>query len=260
MPEQVKPNSPHKSKTKPPLNMEIAGMAIGAVSLLSMFENAITCFTRVRMAKSFGPDVQLFMIRLEVLHLRLTRWGEAVGLNKSSKDNKPPVTSLRTSDQALANKALKQIETRFEDAVKAVQDIDIGEDIAASTADAGDKKALVKGIRAMSIKRHPRTSVTSKAKWVIYQKDKLEVLIENLSKALNDLDHVLPAESRILTPICDDEASQLLGDERLHQTSVAMLEDVAAELDGKLADAIARHKTRVRTSAHRNSTHEKLTP
>ena len=195
--------------------MEIAGVAIGAVSLLSMFENAITCFTRVKMAKSFGPDLQLFMVRLEVLHLRLTRWGEAAGLNAPSKDNKPPSTNIRTSDQALANKALKQIETRFEHAVKTVQDIDIGEDIAASTADLGDKKTLVEGIRAMSIKRHPRTSVTSKAKWVIYQKDKLESLIEDLSKFLNDLDHVLPAETTILTPICDDEASQLLGSEQL---------------------------------------------
>lgn len=147
MPKQSEPNSPDSSKTKPPLIMEIAGMAIGAVSLLSMFENAITCFTRVRMVKTFGSDLLLFMIRLEVLDLRLTRWGEAAGLNERSKDNKPRITNLRTSDQALANKVLKQIETRFEDAVKALQDIDIGEDIAASTADLGDKGIWLRGPR-----------------------------------------------------------------------------------------------------------------
>jgi len=239
--------------------MEIAGMAIGVVSLVSIFENALTCFTRLRMAKSFGSDLQLFMVRLEVLHLRLTRWGEAVGLNKSLKENKTPSINLRTSDRPLAKRALEQIQGRFEDDAKVMQDIDMEEDVAASTADLGDKKTLVEGIRAMSIKRHARTSVTTKAKWVIYQKDKLESLIEDLSKFLNDLDHVLPAGSAALMPICDDEASQLLDNEALHQAAIAMLEDVAAKLDEKLAGAIARHKARVSAGARQNSLHNMLT-
>ena len=146
MPHQIRSNPTNNFKTKPPHTMEIAGMAIGVVSLVSMFENALTCFTRLRMAKSFGSDLQLFMVRLEVLHLRLTRWGEAVGLNKPAKDNKAPSIKLRTSDQTLAKKALEQIQGRFEDAAKVMQDIDMGEDVPASTADLGDKKTLVEGI------------------------------------------------------------------------------------------------------------------
>ena len=67
--------------------MDIAGMTIGVVFPVSMFEKGITCFACARMAKTFVSDLQLFMVHLKVLHLRLTRWGEAVDLNNIPKDN-----------------------------------------------------------------------------------------------------------------------------------------------------------------------------
>lgn len=193
------------------------------------------------------------MVRLGVLHLRLTRWGEAVGLNKPIVNGKAPSTKTLKPEEALATKLLKQIKERFEDAVKAVQDIEIVEDVTASTADLGDK-TLVEGLRNISIKRHPRTSVMTKAKWVIYQKDSLSSLINDLSTLVDQLVDVSAADADILTRICDGETSQLFDDERLHQASVAMLEDVAVKLDGKLADAIARHKARVSDSSLRSFT------
>jgi hypothetical protein len=102
-------------KTKPPLDMEIAGMSISIVALVGLFKNAITCFTRVRMAKTYGSDLEFLMVRFQVLHLRLTQWGEAAGLDKSSEDDKAPNTNLHTSDLALAIKALEQIKNRFND-------------------------------------------------------------------------------------------------------------------------------------------------
>lgn len=258
MPQQGRPSTNNSFKKKPPLNMEIAGMSISVVALVGLFENAITCFTRVRMARSYGPDLNFLMVRFEVLHLRLTRWGEVAGLNKPSEDNKAPSTNLSTSDQTLAKMALEQIKTRFHDATKFLQDIDIGEDVVASATDLGDKKTLVERMRNLSIKRRPRTSAVAKAKWVIYRKDELSSLIRDLSNCLNDLDHVLPAGSASLTPICDEEVGQLFSNEGLHQASAKMLEDVAAEFDGKLADAIARHKTNVSTNARQNSSHSML--
>lgn len=252
MPQQAKFNCDNSFKTQPPLIMEIAGMAIAVVSLASVFENAITCFTRVRMVKSFGSDLQFFMVRLEVLHLRLSRWGEALGLNRPIDNSKLPSTKTLTSEVKGVRDLLKQIETHFKAAVKVVEDLDIEEDATASTADWGDTKSLIVGMRDLSFKRHPRTSVKSKAKWVIYQKDKLETLIENLSKLINDLHHVLPVDAAILTRACENETDQLLGSERLHQASVAMLEEVAAVLDERLCDAIARHKAKVSASARQS--------
>jgi hypothetical protein len=78
-----------------------------------------------------------------------------------------------------------------------------------------DKKTLVQGMRDMSIERHGRVSVTTKAKWVIYQKDKLSGLVEELSKLLVNLEGVLLVDDATLAPICDNEASHLLSGDQL---------------------------------------------
>jgi hypothetical protein len=97
--------------------MEPAGLTIGIVSLVSVLENAITCFLRVRMAKSFGPDLQLYVVRLEVLHLRLIRWGEAVGFGKNTDDEKPSSTDKLTPKGFLISQLFGLIENHFKEAV-----------------------------------------------------------------------------------------------------------------------------------------------
>jgi hypothetical protein len=72
------------------------------------------------------------------------------------------------------------IENHFEDAAKVVQDLAVGDDIATASLDnMSDKKSLVQGMRDILIERHGRVSVTTKAKWVIYQKDKLSGPLKN---------------------------------------------------------------------------------
>lgn len=197
------------------------------------------------MAEDFGSDFQLFMVRLEVLHLRLTRWGEAVGLNKPAKDNKAPSTNALTSESRRVGGLLTEIETRFQNAVDVIEDLDLEKGATASETDYGDMKSLILGKRDMLFKRHPRTNIKGKANWVIYQKEKLESLIETFSKLVNDLHHVPPADPAILKRLCKDEISQLFDNEHLHQPYIAVLEAAAEKLDERLAAAVAQHKTKV---------------
>ena len=110
-------------------------------------------------------------------------------------------------------------------------------------------RTLIRCMRTLNIKRRSHVSITDKAKWVIYQKDELSSLSQRLSELLNDLESILPSGAAVLTPICDE----------LDQAAVALLEDVAAKLDGKLADAIARRKAQVFSCAHRNIVNDMLT-
>jgi hypothetical protein len=74
-------------------------------------------------------------------------------------------------------------------------------------------------MRDLSIKRHSRTTVTIKAQWVIYQKDRLSSLVEELSKLLSSLEHIMPLNALNPTPICDEEVNQLLNDNQLDQSA-----------------------------------------
>jgi hypothetical protein len=69
--------------------------------------------------------------------------------------------------------------------------------------------------------------------------------VEEWSELLSNLGGVLPVDDATLAPICDNEASQLLGGDHLDQAALALLQDVAVKLDERLADAFVRQKGKV---------------
>jgi hypothetical protein len=74
------------------LTLPIEPISLGVSIIVPLFQAAVTCFTCVRIAKSFGSDLQTYTLRLEVLHLRLSRWGKVVGLTGEVDD----VRNLKT--------------------------------------------------------------------------------------------------------------------------------------------------------------------
>jgi hypothetical protein len=73
--------------------MEPVSLSVSVVALVSLFDSALNCFKHVKVAKSFGSDYQTYVLRLQNLRLRLSRWGEAVGLGKQSTANDRPRTT-----------------------------------------------------------------------------------------------------------------------------------------------------------------------
>ncbi|KAF2735602.1 hypothetical protein EJ04DRAFT_511698, partial [Polyplosphaeria fusca] len=61
--------------------MEAGGFAIGLVALAGLFNNAVDCFEYVQLGRSFGTDYQTSLLKLDNTRLRLSRWGQAVGLS-----------------------------------------------------------------------------------------------------------------------------------------------------------------------------------
>lgn len=84
--------------------MEPASLGVSVIALVGLFDNALNCFKHVQVAKSFGSDYQTYVLRLQNLRLRLSRWGEAVGLGEQSTAGDQPRTT------ALPESAVKQAE------------------------------------------------------------------------------------------------------------------------------------------------------
>lgn len=82
--------------------MEPISPGVGIFALVGLFDNAMACLNHVQVAKSLGADLHVFIILLECLQLRLTRWAVAVGINKNIAD----VTELKTT--VLTKEELKQ--------------------------------------------------------------------------------------------------------------------------------------------------------
>ena len=65
--------------------METAGLATSAVGIVATFMASLQCFELVRCAYYFNEEYQDGLIRLEILRLRFTRWGESLGFDKEDE-------------------------------------------------------------------------------------------------------------------------------------------------------------------------------
>jgi hypothetical protein len=64
---------------------EIAGVGLSVISMAALFNNALDCLQLVRVGKAFGEDYDTFQIRISLLQLRPSQWGEAAGLDKAKE-------------------------------------------------------------------------------------------------------------------------------------------------------------------------------
>lgn len=90
--------------------MEAGGLAVGVVALAGLFNNAVDCFEYVQLGRSFCTNFQTSLLKLDNARLRLSRWGQSVGLSGDVKNARSLQTvALPTEDVAKAEKVLGQI-------------------------------------------------------------------------------------------------------------------------------------------------------
>jgi hypothetical protein len=221
--------------------MEPVSLGIGIIGL---FQTAATCFTCVRIVKSSGSDLQIYMLRLVLVHLRLSRWGKLVGLTEKADD----VRSLKTGifdpqNIEIAESLLERIVVLFKATEKTTSDSS-----KTPKSDTGDDDNLIKQIRNISIHRQRKLDIVEKVKWCLYARKEMASLIENLEKLIGDLYDLSPLGADIMSQICDEEASQLIDRDSLDPESMTLLEKAAAQHDTELAEAIERRKAQVSVS------------
>lgn len=222
--------------------MEPVSLSVSVVALVSLFNTALDCFKRVKVAKSFGSDYQTYVLRLQNLRLRLSRWGEAVGLSKQSTAVGQPRTS------ALSESEVKQAEAVVGHIIRLFSDT---EELAAKYAgkqselvvmdedddSLSDIGKLCQKMRDICLRRQRESSFATKAKWSLFSKEKFVELVGNIQSLIDDLVNLFPAETRVSMEqsLCDQEARQLRDEKAL-----PTLQTLALTQDVRLAEAIAK--------------------
>lgn len=220
----------------PPMDPLSASVSI--LSLVGVFDNAMTFFACVRVAKSFDSDLQTYTCRLKILQLRLSRWGKVVGLAKKiDDDNTLESTALDKQEVSTAKEVLEQIEALFKIAKKAHPDL-------IKAPDANDD-TVFEMLDRMSICKPRKTSIVEKAKWAVYKKEDMSKLVEGLKELVSNLFELISGQTDMITQLCNEEVSQLLEQGRLNASAISLLQEAAAALDTKLAEAIAKRKNQV---------------
>jgi hypothetical protein len=228
--------------------MEPVSLSVSVVALVSLFDTALDCFKRVKVAKSFGSDYQTYVLRLQNLRLRFSRWGEAVGLGKQLTGVDQPTTcALSESEVKQAEAVVGHIIRLFSDteglAAKYAgkqSDLVVMDEDADGLRDVGK---LCQKMRDICLRRQRESSVATKAKWSLFSKDKFIELIGSIQSLVEDLVNLFPTETRISMEgiLCDQEAREMRNEKAL-----LTLQEIADTQDVQLAKAIAKLSQGVR--------------
>lgn len=240
--------------------MEPVSLGVSLIALAGLFDNALNSFKHIKVAKSFGSDYQTYVLRLQNLRLRLSRWGEAVDLGKPST----AVGHFRTS--ALSESKMKQAETLVGHIIQLFSDTEelaekyVGKEsdlvaIDEDTIDLGDAGKLCQKMRNICTRRQRESSAAAKAKWSLFSKDKFVELVGNIQSLVDDLVDLFPVETRVSIEenLCDQEAKELRDEKAL-----PTLQALALTQDVRLAEAIAKLTQGVRASDQARPSRQRL--
>lgn len=99
----------HGSHIKP---VDLAGLTTGVVALAGMFNNAVDCFEYIQFGRYFVKDLRVNLLKLDNAGLRLSRWGESMGLSRDLEG----AQALSAEDARRAGKRLGQTSELFANA------------------------------------------------------------------------------------------------------------------------------------------------
>ncbi|KAK2669758.1 HeLo domain superfamily [Fusarium oxysporum f. sp. vasinfectum] len=220
--------------------MEVGGLVVGVIGLASLFNNVLDCFNYVHIGKSFGSRFQTSLLKLDNARLRLSRWGDAVGLSGNVDDaTSLPSTIASEADRRQAEKMLGQILKLFEDARKISDEFKGGRDPDEQSLLVHNEQTDLDPMTAslhqkmvqLSSKRQNRTTLTKKAKFVLYEEKHLKELIDNITSLTKELVELFPATEK-QQQLCDNEVSEF-------SESFRVLVNAATGIDELLAAGLS---------------------
>ncbi|OCK96967.1 uncharacterized protein K441DRAFT_549827 [Cenococcum geophilum 1.58] len=86
--------------------MEPAGLTAGILGLAGLFNNAVDCFEYVQLGREFGRDYQTNLLKLDDARLRLSRWGQSMGLSGELEDLQAPKRTLGSAQEVEQAKSM----------------------------------------------------------------------------------------------------------------------------------------------------------
>lgn len=231
--------------------MEAVGLAISLAALVSVFETAVDGFQYVQLGKQFGTDAQTAWLKLDNAQLRLSRWGEAIGLTKGVEEAESLQSTLLTPE------AVQRAEDRLGHIVNLFKKAEATSNALSSKAgsahglgaledDNSKASSLHQRMRDLCRRRQRNTSFGKKAKWAIFEREQFNRLMEDIKTLVDDLVDLFPAGEAgeaELRQLCDEEAKTFRGEAALPD-----LQSIAAEQDVILEKAIARLDAQVSTA------------
>lgn len=170
--------------------MEAVGLAIGAITLASLFTECIECLDLIELARSSQKDLTTQVCRLNIIKRQFMVWGESIGL-LSPDEGRDGVLDQVEGHEVIKD-ALQQISILLRDVgkLKTEYGVEVDDDMNEGEHSQGIE---VSRRRRDIFKQHPiveflgrlttyqrKSTIITKTRWAIRDSKKFEALVENL--------------------------------------------------------------------------------
>ncbi|KAK7427632.1 hypothetical protein QQZ08_005907 [Neonectria magnoliae] len=191
--------------------VEPFGVVSGAVGISAAFSACIDVFKYVRLSRRFGKDYYTSQLKLTLLQLRLSRWGEAVRVYEDPQLGNP---SASDAEVQAAKNVFLQIRELFEDRNKTSQMFgasasDDGVGLPTTGSD-GEIAALLvnRKMRDIAETRQRSASLPKLVSWSIHHSAAFRTLINDIAELLGDLERLFPLPPTTQNRLLALEATQ----------------------------------------------------
>ncbi|KAF7918342.1 hypothetical protein EAE99_008938 [Botrytis elliptica] len=179
----------------------------GVSTAISLFQFAVDTLGYIQLAREFKDDFETHQLKLDIIQLRLSRWGEIAGLTITSNPSKN--ASGYTYD--LASTPYKRNSWSYPGSL--------------IERSAGSKKKIrVRFMGFLGKRKCQASKVIEGIKWVFYKKDHFDKFVESICKLIDDLENIIPENDR--------EKLRELSDEECMGISKSNLEELKEVVEG----------------------------
>jgi len=205
--------------------MSGAEIVISTLGLASLFNNAIDWFEYIYIAKQCGPRLQTHFLRLDNAQLRLTRWGDAVGLSGVQIEDDDSLEYcgsflLDERQKAHAEDIFRVISQKFNACQqishgyrkgKKEDDPSVRENEIKPFGPGSDpmRQYLHQKMRGISFSRKNKVSPLRKAKFAIYDEKHLIDLTKDINDLIDDLYRIFPTPEEKQAELSKGELDKL---------------------------------------------------
>jgi len=206
-----------------------------------IFNDAVQCFGYVQMGPNFGKSFQTCLLKLDVVRLRLTRWGQSVGLAKVSDVKDLQIAKVAPEDREQVEDLLSQIMDLFADAEKVSKRFQKRSGNSAVTALDPAKELdsisalLHQKMQHLAKERQGETEL-EQSEWTMVEEKSFTRLIEDIGELVNGLVDLFPGIQEEQRKLCEEEVSHMNTTDEV----LPLLKDVAAGQDKLLSDTVVK--------------------
>ena len=206
-----------------------------------IFNDAVQCFGYVQMGPNFDKSFQTCLLKLDVVRLRLTRWGHSVGLAKVDDVKCLQIKKVAPEDREQVEDLLNQILDLFADAEKASKRFQKRSGKPAATPldpakELDSISALLHKKMQNLAKERQGTTELEQSEWTMVEEKSFTRLIEDIGELVNSLVDLFPGIQEEQRKLCEEEVSHM----NTSDDVLPLLKDVAAGQDKLLSDTVVK--------------------